>query len=136
MTGDRGSPVGNPFTNAFLMARHQQIRAAVAQVHRKEECSARNPIAAIIQHTGSMPELPERRNALPRGLKAFPPYALSVLHLTRDASYFCLSASSIAAMRSGSAARGGMPARSTCNSWPTVLLRVPQPRFIASVNSS
>src|SRR5208283_4541401 len=25
---------------------------------------------------------------------------------------------------------------STCNSWPTVLLRVPQPRFMASVNSS
>ena len=53
-----------------------------------------------------------------------------------DTAYFCLSASSIAAMRSGSAASGGMPARSTCNSWPTVLLRVPQPRFIASVNSS
>ena len=32
-----------------------------------------------------------------------------------DTAYFCLSASSIAAMRSGSAASGGMPARSTCN---------------------
>src|SRR3984893_2733025 len=52
------------------------------------------------------------------------------------AAYFCLSASRTATMRSGSAASGGMPARSTCRSWPTVLLRVPQPRFIASVNSS
>ena len=31
-------------------------------------------------------------------------------------------------MRSGSAAKGGMPERSTCKSWPTVLLRVSQPR--------
>ena len=51
-------------------------------------------------------------------------------------SYFCLSAPSTAAMRWGSAASGSMPARSTCNNWPTVLLRAPQLRFIASVNSS
>src|SRR5215469_9796650 len=31
---------------------------------------------------------------------------------------------------------GSMLERSTSNSWPTVLLRVPQLRFIASVNSS
>src|SRR6266481_6120433 len=43
----------------------QQIRTAVEQVHRKEEGSARNPIAAIIRHAGSMPELSIRRNALP-----------------------------------------------------------------------
>jgi hypothetical protein len=43
--------------------RHQQIRTGVAQVHCKEG-SARNPIAAIIRHTGSMPELSERRKAL------------------------------------------------------------------------
>ena len=55
---------------------------------------------------------------------------------SRDAAYFCLSASRTAAMRLGSAASGSMPARSTCNSWPTELLRAPQPRFIASVNSS
>jgi hypothetical protein len=36
----------------------------VAQVHRKEEGSARNPIAPIIRHTGIMPELSERRKAL------------------------------------------------------------------------
>src|SRR5205814_2485789 len=36
----------------------------VAQVHCKDEGAARNPIAAIIRHTGSMPELSERRNAL------------------------------------------------------------------------
>jgi hypothetical protein len=40
--------------------RHQQIRTRVVQVHCKEG-SARNPIAAIIQHTGSMPELSERK---------------------------------------------------------------------------
>src|SRR5262249_24321018 len=51
-------------------------------------------------------------------------------------TYLGLSASRTAAMRLGSAAGGSMPARSTCNSWPTVLLRAPQPRFIASVNSS
>ena len=44
--------------------RHQQIRSAVEQVLRKEEGSARNPIAAIIRQTGSMPELSERRKAL------------------------------------------------------------------------
>lgn len=36
----------------------------VAQIHCKEEGSARNPIAAIIGHTVSMPELSERRKAL------------------------------------------------------------------------
>jgi hypothetical protein len=36
----------------------------VAQVHCKEEGSARNPIAPIIRHTGIMPELSERRKAL------------------------------------------------------------------------
>ena len=50
--------------------------------------------------------------------------------------YFGLSASRIVCTRSGSNGGGSMPERSTCNSWPTVLLRVPQPRFIASVNSS
>ena len=44
--------------------RHQQIRTGVAQVHCKEEGSARNPIAAITRHTGSTPELSERRKAL------------------------------------------------------------------------
>jgi hypothetical protein len=37
---------------------------ALAQVHRKEERSARSQIAAIIRHTGNIPELSERRNAL------------------------------------------------------------------------
>ena len=62
---------------------------------------------------------------------AYPAYCAAL-----DPAYFCLSASRTAATRLGSAASGGMPARSTCNSWPTVLLRVPQPRFIASVSSS
>jgi hypothetical protein len=44
--------------------RHQQIRTGVAQVHCKEEGSARNPIAAIIRDTGNMPEVSERRKAL------------------------------------------------------------------------
>jgi hypothetical protein len=35
--------------------RHQQIRAAVQQVRREEECPTRNPIATIIRHDGSMP---------------------------------------------------------------------------------
>jgi hypothetical protein len=48
----------------YVDLRHQQIRTGGAQVHCKEEGSARNPIAAIIRHTGSMPELSERRNAL------------------------------------------------------------------------
>ncbi len=48
----------------YVDLRHQQIRTGVAQVHCKEEGSARNPIAAIIRHTGSMPEPSERRNAL------------------------------------------------------------------------
>jgi hypothetical protein len=43
--------------------RHQQVRTGIAQVHRKEEGSARNLIAPIIRHTGIMPELSERRNA-------------------------------------------------------------------------
>jgi hypothetical protein len=112
MTGDRGSPAGNPFYKSsfdcspptgevgiarrqgpqamhvigkdnpgvdakgcagahpanrvaqYLDLRHEQIRTTVEQVHRKEESSARNPIAAIIRHAESMPELSERRNAL------------------------------------------------------------------------
>jgi hypothetical protein len=51
-------------TGAHPANRIAQIRRAVAQVHCKEEGSARNPIAAIIRHTGSMPELSERRKAL------------------------------------------------------------------------
>jgi hypothetical protein len=48
----------------YVDLRHQQIRTGVAQVHCKEEGSAWSPIAAIIRHTGSMPELSEPRNAL------------------------------------------------------------------------
>jgi hypothetical protein len=48
----------------YVDLRHQQIRTEVAQVHCKEEGSVRNPIAAITRHTGSTPELSERRNAL------------------------------------------------------------------------
>ena len=48
----------------YVDLHHQQIRTGVAQVHCKEEGSARNPIAAIIQHTGNMPELSERRKAV------------------------------------------------------------------------
>src|SRR5438105_3519233 len=48
----------------YVDLRHQQIRTGVAQVYGKEEGSARNPIAAIIRHAVSMPELSERRNAL------------------------------------------------------------------------
>jgi hypothetical protein len=48
----------------YIDLRHQQIRMAVEQVHREEEGSTRNPIAAIIRHAGSMPQLWERRNAL------------------------------------------------------------------------
>ena len=44
--------------------RDQQVRTAVEQVHRKEEGSARNPIAAIIRHARNMPEQSVRRNAL------------------------------------------------------------------------
>jgi hypothetical protein len=44
--------------------RHQQAGAPVKQFTPKEECSARNPIAAIIRHARSMPGLGERRNAL------------------------------------------------------------------------
>jgi hypothetical protein len=43
---------------------HQQVGAAVEQVHRKEEGSARNPIAAIFRHEPNMPDLGDRRNAL------------------------------------------------------------------------
>jgi hypothetical protein len=42
----------------------QQVRAAVEQVRREEERSARNPIATIIRHGGSMPSVGERRKAL------------------------------------------------------------------------
>ena len=45
----------------------QRIRPAVQQVRREEERSARNPIATIIRHDGSMPGFGERRKALPRG---------------------------------------------------------------------
>jgi hypothetical protein len=45
-------------------ARHQQVRPTVKQVHCKEERSTRNPIAAIVRHVGSMPDLRYRRNAL------------------------------------------------------------------------
>ena len=48
----------------YVDLRHQQIRTAVEQVHSKKESSARNPIAAIIRHGGSMPERSEWRNAL------------------------------------------------------------------------
>jgi hypothetical protein len=48
----------------YVDMRHQQIRTGVAQVHCKEEGSARNPIAAIIRHTGSIPDLSKRRKAL------------------------------------------------------------------------
>jgi hypothetical protein len=44
--------------------RHQQIRTGVAQVHCKKEGSARNPIAAMIQNTGSMPGKALRFSAL------------------------------------------------------------------------
>jgi hypothetical protein len=45
----------------YVDLRHQQTRTGVAQVHCKEEGSPRNPIAAIIRHTVSMPQLSERR---------------------------------------------------------------------------
>ena len=45
-------------------ARHQQVRPTVELVHCKEERSTRNPIAAIVRHLGSMPELRFWRNAL------------------------------------------------------------------------
>jgi hypothetical protein len=48
----------------YVDLRHQQTRTGSRKVHCKEEGSARNPIAAIIRHTGSMIELSERRNAL------------------------------------------------------------------------
>ena len=55
---------GRTASRNIVDLRHQQIRTGVAQVHCKEEGSARNPIAAIIRHIGSMPELSERRKAL------------------------------------------------------------------------
>jgi hypothetical protein len=64
--GRAGAHPANPVAQ-YVDLRHQQIRTGIAQVHCKEEGSARNPIAAIIRHTGSMPELSERRNAPPRG---------------------------------------------------------------------
>src|SRR3984893_9970786 len=42
---------------------HQQIRVAVEQVHRKEECSTREPIAAIVRH--------EREHTSPRRVAEF-----------------------------------------------------------------
>jgi NAD(P)-dependent dehydrogenase (short-subunit alcohol dehydrogenase family) len=42
----------------------QQVRPAIEQVRREEEGSARNPIATIIRHDGSMPGVGERRKAL------------------------------------------------------------------------
>ena len=42
--------------------------------------------------------------------------ASDFIWISLDAAYFCLSVSSTAAMRRGSAARGGMPARSTWSS--------------------
>src|SRR5437868_15275876 len=61
--GRTGAHPANRVAQSVVL-RHQQIRTGVAQVHCKEKGSARNPIAAIIRHTGSMPELSERRNAL------------------------------------------------------------------------
>ncbi len=48
----------------YVDLRHQQIETGVVEVHCKEEGSARNPIAAIIRHTGIMPELSKRPKAL------------------------------------------------------------------------
>ena len=48
----------------YVDLRHQQIRTGVAQLHCKEEGSARNPIAAIIWHARNLPELAEGRNTL------------------------------------------------------------------------
>jgi hypothetical protein len=42
----------------------QQVRPAVEQVRREEECPTRNPIATIIRHEGSMPGFGEGRKAL------------------------------------------------------------------------
>jgi hypothetical protein len=63
---DRERWAGAHFPNGVarrIDARHQQVRPTVKQVHCKEERSTRNPIAAIIRHQGSVPELGERRNA-------------------------------------------------------------------------
>jgi hypothetical protein len=65
----------------YVDLRQEQIRTAVAQVHCKEEGSARNPIAAIIRHTGSMPELSERRKA--RRLSAYACYNVSQATISR-----------------------------------------------------
>jgi hypothetical protein len=37
--------------------RHQQVRPAVEQVHREEERSTRNPVAATVRHEGRMSRL-------------------------------------------------------------------------------
>ena len=39
----------------YVDLRHQQVRTAVTQVHRKEEGSARHPVAAILRRGRSMP---------------------------------------------------------------------------------
>jgi len=59
---------------------HQQIRPAVERVRREEERSARNPIATIIWHDGSMPGVGESGRRC-----AFPPYALRALLAKRPA---------------------------------------------------
>ena len=43
---------------------HQQIRPAVEQVHREEECPTWNPIATIFRHDETMPGFGEGRKAL------------------------------------------------------------------------
>ena len=54
---------------------HQQIGAAVQQVHRKEEGSARNLIAAIFRHEAGMPAIAGWRNALRfSALRMLPPW--------------------------------------------------------------
>jgi len=57
---DAEGPLGAHSANDIAQSvnpRDQQIRAAVEQVHGKEEGSARNPIAAIVRHATNMPEL-------------------------------------------------------------------------------
>jgi hypothetical protein len=44
---------------------HQEMRVAVTKVHREEEGSTRNPIAAIVEHARIMLVIGSRRNALP-----------------------------------------------------------------------
>jgi hypothetical protein len=59
-----------------LDVRDEQIGTTVEQVHRKEVRGARDPVAAVIRHARSMPEIGLRRNALLIGGMrfAFPPY--------------------------------------------------------------